>query len=277
MVSSEKKKVRLNLSIEISGLLLLILVSSSVAGVVVLNDNNFEKKVGQDRYAFINFYSPGSLMSPITENLDPQFEKLAENIKMANESVLIGKVDCDKNWNVCKKYEITDWPTLKWFSKRSLKPKEHEGQWKVEFLSDFVNIEAETDLKMETVPSNLVVLTDSNFDEVVLDETKNVMVVFYAPWSVFSKAVLLTSEDIATGMKNSYVVATLDVAKYRDISDKYGITRTLTLKIFPRDDKTGLFGQDAANSTVTDRELEDLPILNFVTKGNNNTGFYSVQ
>ncbi|KAI3864656.1 hypothetical protein MKX03_009176 [Papaver bracteatum] len=58
------------------------------------------------------------------------------------------------------------------------------------------------------------------------------MVWFYAPWSVFSKAVLLVitlyyeiplslfNEDIATGMKNSYVVATLDVAKYKDISDR---------------------------------------------------------
>ncbi|XP_026446202.1 protein disulfide-isomerase like 2-1-like [Papaver somniferum] len=185
MVSSEKKKIRLNLSIEISGLLLLILVSSSVADVVVLNDNNFEKNVGQDRYAFINFYYPGFLTC---ERLDPQYENLGENIKMANESVLIGKVDCEKNWSICKKYEITVWPTLKWFYKGSLKPKEYEGQWHVQFLSDFANTEAETNLKIETVPSNLVVLTDSNFDE-----TKNVMAVFYASWSVISKALLLAS------------------------------------------------------------------------------------
>ncbi|XP_026435395.1 protein disulfide-isomerase like 2-1-like [Papaver somniferum] len=89
MVSFEEKKVRLNLSIEISGLLLFILASSSVADVVVLNDINFEKNVGQDRYAFINFYWPGYLTC---ERLDPQYEKLGENIGMANESVLIGKI-----------------------------------------------------------------------------------------------------------------------------------------------------------------------------------------
>ncbi|KAI3980689.1 hypothetical protein MKX01_025254 [Papaver californicum] len=254
MVSSEKNKIRLNLSTEILGLLLLILVSSSVSDVFVLTDNNFEKNVGQDRYAFINFYWPGFL---ICERLDSQFEKLAENIGMANQSVLIGKVDCEKNWNVCKRYEITVWPTLKWFYKGSLKPREYDGQWKVEFLSDFVNIEAEADLKIETVPSNLVVLTDSNFDEVVLDETKE------------------TFEEIATEMKSPYVVATLDAVKYRDISNKYGITRTPTLKIFFKDDKTGLFGQGGGNSTITNRELEDLPTLNFITKGNN-TGLYGL-
>lgn len=37
-------------------------------------------------------------------------------------------------------------------------------------------------MKIATVPSNVVVLTTDNFDEVVLDETKDVLVEFYAPW-----------------------------------------------------------------------------------------------
>lgn len=37
-------------------------------------------------------------------------------------------------------------------------------------------------MKIAAVPSNVVVLTADNFDEVVLDETKDVLVEFYAPW-----------------------------------------------------------------------------------------------
>ena len=37
-------------------------------------------------------------------------------------------------------------------------------------------------MKIATVPSNVVVLTADNFNEVVLDETKDVLVEFYAPW-----------------------------------------------------------------------------------------------
>ena len=37
-------------------------------------------------------------------------------------------------------------------------------------------------MKIATVPSNVVVLTPENFNEVVLDETKDVLVEFYAPW-----------------------------------------------------------------------------------------------
>ncbi|KAG5088604.1 hypothetical protein JHK86_001216 [Glycine max] len=36
-------------------------------------------------------------------------------------------------------------------------------------------------VKIATAPSNVVVLTSENFNEVVLDETKDVLVEFYAP------------------------------------------------------------------------------------------------
>lgn len=37
-------------------------------------------------------------------------------------------------------------------------------------------------MKIAVAPSNVVVLSADNFDEVVLDETKDVLVEFYAPW-----------------------------------------------------------------------------------------------
>lgn len=41
---------------------------------------------------------------------------------------------------------------------------------------------AGTNVKLATPPSEVVVLTPSNFDQVVLDSTKDVLVEFYAPW-----------------------------------------------------------------------------------------------
>lgn len=37
-------------------------------------------------------------------------------------------------------------------------------------------------MKIAAVPSNVVVLTVDNFDEIVLDKSKDVLVEFYAPW-----------------------------------------------------------------------------------------------
>lgn len=41
---------------------------------------------------------------------------------------------------------------------------------------------AGTNVKIATIPSSVVVLTSENFDEIVLDGTKDVLVEFYAPW-----------------------------------------------------------------------------------------------
>jgi len=41
---------------------------------------------------------------------------------------------------------------------------------------------AGTNVKIATAPSHVVVLTPENFNEIVLDETKDVLVEFYAPW-----------------------------------------------------------------------------------------------
>lgn len=40
-------------------------------------------------------------------------------------------------------------------------------------------------MKLATVPSNVVVLTLDNFDQVVLDEIKDVLMEFYASWLVY--------------------------------------------------------------------------------------------
>ena len=35
------------------------------------------------------------------------------------------QVDCDDHKNLCSKFEVTGYPTIKWFSKGSLEPKKY--------------------------------------------------------------------------------------------------------------------------------------------------------
>ena len=44
-----------------------------------------------------------------------------------------------------------------------------------------------TNVKIAAVPSSVVVLTPETFDSIVLDETKDILVEFYAPWLVIMK------------------------------------------------------------------------------------------
>ncbi|OMO63954.1 Thioredoxin [Corchorus capsularis] len=205
--------------------------------VVVLTEENFEKEVGQDRGALVEFYAP---WCGHCKKLAPEYEKLGASFKKA-KSVLIGKVDCDEHKSVCSKYGVQGYPTIQWFPKGSLEPKKYEGPRTAESLAEFVNTEGGTNVKIATVPSNAVVLSADNFDEVVLDETKDVLVEFYAPWCGHCKNLAPTYEKVATAFKleEEVVIANLDADKHKDLAEKYGVSGYPTLKFFPKGNKAG--------------------------------------
>ncbi|KAJ0054432.1 hypothetical protein Pint_00896 [Pistacia integerrima] len=219
------------------GTLTLLFVSALADDVVVLTEDNFDKEVGQDRGVLVEFYAP---WCGHCKKLAPEYEKLGASFKKA-KSVLIGKVDCDEQKSVCSKYGVSGYPTIQWFPKGSLEPKKYEGPRTAESLAEFVNNEGGTNVKIAAVPSNVVVLTTDNFDAVVLDESKDVLVEFYAPWCGHCKSLAPTYEKVATAfkMEEDVVIANLDADKYKDLAEKYGVSGYPTLKFFPRSNKAG--------------------------------------
>ncbi|MQL84834.1 hypothetical protein Taro_017349 [Colocasia esculenta] len=205
--------------------------------VVILSEDNFEKEVGQDRGALVEFYAP---WCGHCKKLAPEYEKLGSSFKK-QKSVLIGKVDCDEHKSLCTKYGVSGYPTLQWFPKGSLEPKKYEGARTAEALVEFVNTEGGTNVKLATIPSNVIVLTEENFDQVVLDETKDVLVEFYAPWCGHCKSLAPTYEKVANVYKleEDVVIANLDADKYKGLAEKYGVSGYPTLKFFPKNNKAG--------------------------------------
>ncbi|XP_058077566.1 protein disulfide-isomerase like 2-1 [Magnolia sinica] len=217
--------------------LALLFISTLADDVVVLTEENFEKEVGQDRGALVEFYAP---WCGHCKKLAPEYEKLGASFKKA-KSVLIGKVDCDDQKNLCSKYGVSGYPTIKWFPKGSLEPKKYEGARTAEALTEYVNTEGGTNIKLAVIPSNVVILTAENFDAVVLDESKDVLVEFYAPWCGHCKNLAPIYEKVATAYKqeDDVVIANLDADKYKDLAEKYGISGFPTLKFFPKGNKAG--------------------------------------
>ncbi|XP_042516075.1 protein disulfide-isomerase like 2-1-like [Macadamia integrifolia] len=219
------------------GTLALLLVAAFADDVVVLTEENFEKEVGQDRGALVEFYAP---WCGHCKKLAPEYEKLGASFKKA-KTVLVGKVDCDEHKSLCSKYGVTGYPTIQWFPKGSLEPKKYEGPRTSESLAEFVNNEGGTNVKIAAIPSSVVVLTADNFDEVVLDESKDVLVEFYAPWCGHCKNLAPVYEKVATAfkMEDDVVIANLDADSYKDLAEKYGVSGYPTLKFFPKSNKAG--------------------------------------
>ncbi|XP_043720365.1 probable protein disulfide-isomerase A6 [Telopea speciosissima] len=219
------------------GILALLFLSAFADDVIVLTEQNFEEEVGQDRGALVEFFAP---WCGHCKKLAPEYEKLGASFKKA-KTVLIGKVDCDEHKSLCSKYGVTGYPTIQWFPKGSLEPKKYEGPRTAESLAEFANNEGGTNVKIATIPSHVVVLTADNFDEVVLDESKDVLVEFYAPWCGHCKSLAPIYEKVATAfkMEDDVVIANLDADKYKDLAEKYGVSGYPTLKFFPKSNKAG--------------------------------------
>lgn len=72
-------------------------------------------------------------------------------------------------------------PTLKWFDGKSDQPIPYESKRDLESLQTFISEQMGVKPKVKKeAPSDVKTVTDSNFSEVVLDESKDVLVKFYA-------------------------------------------------------------------------------------------------
>lgn len=234
-------------------LFLLALLASFIAiavadDVLALTPDTFELEVGKEKDTLVEFYAP---WCGHCKKLAPEYEKLASSFKRS-KSVLIAKVDCDDHKSLCSQYGVSGYPTIKWFSKGSLEPKDYSGGRTAESLVEFVNNEAGTHVKLSVAPSDVVVLTPENFDSVVLDESKDVLVEFYAPWCGHCKNLAPVYEQVATAFKGEkdVVIAKVDADSHKSLGEKYGVSGYPTLKFFPKTNKAG-------EDYDADRNLDD--------------------
>jgi protein disulfide-isomerase A1 len=111
------------------------------------------------------------------------------------------------------------------------------------FVDDFVSGKIEPSIKSEPIPETndgpVKVIVAKNYDEIVLDDTKDVLVEFYAPWCGHCKALAPKYEELgalfaASEFKDKVVIAKVD-ATANDVPDE--IQGFPTIKLFAAGDK----------------------------------------
>jgi len=126
-----------------------------------------------------------------------------------------------------------------------------------EWVNKFLNKELQPTIKSEPVPESndgpVKVVVANNFNDLVNDPTKDVLLEFYAPWCGHCKKLVPTWEELGTHFKDtpSIVVAKVD-ATANDISKKLGVRGFPTIKLFPANNK------ESPIEYKGDRSLNDL-------------------
>ncbi|KAL1892528.1 protein disulfide-isomerase precursor [Sporothrix stenoceras] len=110
------------------------------------------------------------------------------------------------------------------------------------FVDDFVAGKVEPSIKSEPIPEKqegVTIVVAKNYNDIVLDDTKDVLVEFYAPWCGHCKALAPKYDDLAaqyaaSEFKDKVVIAKVD-ATANDVPDE--IQGFPTIKLFPAGNK----------------------------------------
>lgn len=173
------------------------------------------------------------------------------------DDMIIAALDATENKEAAKKFDIKGFPTIKYFPKGSTDAQEYDGGRSADTIAAWVNDKIGTKKMVKKPPSSVTVLTKDNFDQIALDETKHVLVEFYAPWCGHCKQLAPKYEKLAKIYEGepNVIIANVDATDEQELGQRYDVSGFPTIKYF---------GTSSAEPESYDlgREVEDF--TNFI-------------
>lgn len=205
-----------------------------------LDSTNFDEAIKGNNH-FVMFFAP---WCGHCKRLHPLWEQLAEMMNVKDDpKVVIAKVDCTKQQELCGKNEITGYPTLRLFKLGEEESIKFKGTRDMPAITEFINkhlntdelneIPKEDDEEVPVVPvvakGKLVELTEENFAKHV--SSGNHFVKFYAPWCSHCQRLAPTWEELAKSLSADLKVSIgkLDCTQHRSICQDFEVKGYPTL------------------------------------------------
>jgi len=131
-----------------------------------------------------------------------------------------------------------------------------------EFARKVVNGDLEAYLKSQPVPEqteDVKVVVAKNFDEIVNDDRKDVLIEFYAPWCGHCKSLAPKYDELAKKLKKetSITIAKMDATE-NDVPSQYEVQGFPTIYFVPKNSK------DSPRKYEGGREVDDF--IKFLAK-----------
>lgn len=237
----------------------LILLAASAHGlysssdeVVQLTASNFKSLVldSKDLW-YVEFYAP---WCGHCKNLAPEWKKAAKALKGV---VKVGAIDMDQSdaQSVGAPYGIRGFPTIKIFGKNKNSPIDYNGGRTASAIVDDALNQVKSLVKERlsgksssggssgsgsgSGSSDVVELTESNFESMVLKSDDMWLVEFFAPWCGHCKNLEPEWKKAASELKGKVKLGAVDATVHQSLAQKYDIKGYPTIKYFGPGVKSG--------------------------------------
>jgi len=158
----------------------------------------------------------------------PTYAEIAKELKGRDAPIRVAKIDATEERQLAERYGVTGYPTMKLVRNGEVSDWKG-GRDKQEIIDTLVEM---SDPEWTEPPSDVVVLTTENFDEVVMNEDF-VIVEFYAPWCGHCKKLEPEWEAAATILKkDGIILAKVDATENKELGETYEVTGYPTIKMF---------------------------------------------
>ncbi|ODV91772.1 hypothetical protein CANCADRAFT_30104 [Tortispora caseinolytica NRRL Y-17796] len=248
-----------------SGFAIALFASLVAADTITATDEDIDELIASGKPTLVKFYAS---WCSHCRNMAPVYEDLG--LSFNEEDVQIVKIDADKNKITGKKFEIQGYPTIKMFN--SIKSEDPVTYTKARTLDAFKQfVEEHSGVKAFEKPAapsrtkevkpkpkgtplgdkvspggwkaltEVVEVTDGNWDDIVLDKTKHVLLAFTAEWCAQCKKMAPEYEQLAEifAKDKDVVIARIETSKETGIghATQYGVASFPTLMLFKKDAK----------------------------------------
>ena len=245
--------------------------------VELLTPENFEQKVIKSSSVWVvEFYAP---WCGHCKQLAPEYEKLAKGAKGV---LKIGALDADAAGSFAQKYGVQGFPTIKIFGADKSKPIDYQGGRTAKDVASAALKEARSMVsgrldgkkggssggsggnqqqqkaKQQQAGSSspgggkdVVRLTASNFDDLVVYGGETWLVEFYAPWCGHCKNLAPEWAEAATRLKGKVKVGAVDCDSEKELQGRFAVQGFPTIKVFQSGSASDYQGGRDAESIVS--------------------------
>jgi len=215
--------LKLTLSLTILCAVLLIAAPARAEdddGVTVLTTKNFDEVVNGNEHVLVEFYAP---WCGHCKKLAPEYAAAAAELKTKGSKVVLAKVDADSEKELGTKFDVSGFPTLKWFING--KPQEYNGG---RVTKDIVSwIEKHTGPAYKVINSNEELAAE-------IEAAKAAPVVV----AILADHKAQTAQEFFTAAADDTTGAVFLLASPGSVTDGLPATESIVMRISGRSDET---------------------------------------